>query len=236
MKNIFLFATILFSIPAFADDIRSVFVRSEGEIKITPDIAYVSVETFGKAKDGKSAQSRNAAEMARVQKVLKDVFKVDTKDIQSGSYSVSPQYVYDNNKRVFTGYHANQSLTVKFRELAKVGDLADALISAQSTEEQGTTLGNISFDIEVRKNAEIKAMELAMKIAKERAEALAKFADTKIKGVRKISDSSVNVQPYAQRDMVMESAAPMMKGAARTRIEASDITVSSSVAVEYEIN
>jgi uncharacterized protein YggE len=69
-----------------------------------------------------------------------------------------------------------------------------------------------------------------------RAEALARFAKKPIRGVFRISDSSVNYQPYRPvmaKAMRGEFAASDSAGG--TQIAAGEISVNSSVAVDYEI-
>ena len=231
-------ALCLFALPSFADSpARYVSVRGEGEIKVKPDLAVVNLMVHTRARTAKEAQEKNAKEMSRVQKVLKGDFSIEEKDIQTASFNVSPEHRYEQNgKQVFLGYGVNHQLAVTVRKLARLGDLLDALVG-KGTEEVGVNLQGLRFDAENRKAVEIDAMELAMKNALARAEALARFAKKGLKGVLRISDSSVNYQPYRPpMEAMMDMGAAKAMAAPSTMISAGEIIVSSNVAVDYELN
>jgi uncharacterized protein YggE len=238
MKNILCLIAMLASSTAFAasENARYVSVRGEGEIKVKPDIVTVQLLTHTKAKDARTAQAKNAKEMARVMDLLKDKFGVDAKDILTAGFRVNPDYKYENNKQIFLGYVVDHDLTVTYRKLDKLGDLLDGLVG-KGTEDISVQLQGLTFDTEKRKEAEVQALELAMKNAQARGEALARFAKKPIRGVLRISDSSVSYQPFRPVMAKMMSAdAAVSGGAERTQISQGEISVSSTVAVDYEID
>lgn len=231
-----LFALLLL-VPSFShaeDILKTVSVRGEGEVKVKPDEAEVYLQVVTKAKDAKSAQTKNAEEMSRVQSVLRKDFKVDEKDIQTSNFNVSPDYNYLNGgKRVFLGYTVQHGLTVKLEKLDRLGNLLDALVG-KGSEDSGVQLNNVNFQSSKRKAIEIQALEEAMKNAHGRAEALAGFAKRSLKGVLRISDSQLSVRPvtYAKKGMMMEMAAE----AGSTQVSPGEISVSAQVAVEYQLD
>ncbi|MGZ3694949.1 MAG: SIMPL domain-containing protein [Bdellovibrionota bacterium] len=235
MKKIFLLLALILTPSAFAaENFRYISVRGEGEIKVKPDLATVQLVTHTKAKDAKSAQAKNAKEMARVMAVLKDEYKVEPKDILTSGFRVNPDYKYENNKQIFLGYVVDHDLTVTFRKLEKLGDLLDGIVG-KGTEDIAVQLQGITFDTEKRKEVEVQALELAMKNAQARGEALAHFAKKPIRGVLRISDSSVNYQPFRPVMAKMMSADAVPGAAEHTQISQGEISVSSNVAVDYEI-
>lgn len=221
-----------------ADLVRSVSVKGEGEIKSAPDRADVNLRVRTKAKDAKSAQAKNAKEMARVQKVLRDEFKVDAKDIQTTGFIVQPEYQYgQNGKQTFLGFLVDHGLTVKTKKLDQLGPLLDSL-TGRGTDDVSVALGGVSFGSDKRQELEIQAMELAMKNAEARAAALAKFGKRSLKGVLRISDSSVGFAPppfvAGARMAKMEMMASDASGG--TSVAPGEITITSEVSVEYQLD
>lgn len=239
MRSFFLITTLLLPSPLLAAAATDAYVsvRGEGEVKAKPDKALVSLSVQSKGKDAKAAQALNAKEMARVQKLLRGEFSVDEKDIQTTGFSVSPDYRYEQNgKQTFLGYQVHHGLNVTVKKLDQLGAILDKAVG-KNTEDLAVLLGHVGFDTSKRKELEIEALGGAMENARQRAEALAKFAKRGLKRALRISDSSVQVAspPYA-----------MLKGASRmemaqdasagTSVSTGEIVVSSNVAVDYELD
>lgn len=204
-------------------------------MSVRPDKATLNLQVRTKGKEAKLAQTKNAKEMTRVEKVLKDEFRIEAKDIQTTNFSLQPEYRYEQNgKQVFLGYQLEHGLSVTVRKLESVGTLLDALVG-KGTEDVAVLLQGVNFATEKRQEVELQALDLAMKNALSRAEALAKSSKRSLKGVLRISDSSVQHQPpvYAHAPMAM------MKGGAEmadsTSVAPGEINISSRVSVEYEM-
>jgi uncharacterized protein YggE len=224
-----------------ADAARTIAVRGEGELKVAPDVAIVSLQVRARAKDAKAAQKANAEEMARVSKVLRGEFGLDAKEIQTSGISVNPDYRYERDgKRVFLGYEALHSLNARVKKLDRVGELLDKLPIGKAGDKRAVLLQGVSFDSDKRRDHETEALGLAMANAQARAAALAGFAKKGLKGVLRISDSNVNFRPYepamrgeAKMMTMMDSSAGSAPG---TEVSAGEITITSNVAVEYEMD
>ncbi|MGE3260662.1 MAG: SIMPL domain-containing protein [Bacteriovoracia bacterium] len=230
--NKFLFLVLLSSTTFAAENFHYVSVRGEGEIKVKPDLVNVQLQVHTKARDAKAAQAKNAKEMARVMELLKSELKIDAKDIQTSGFRVNPEYSYENNRQNFLGYTVDHGLAITYRKLEKLGDMLDGLVG-KGTEDVSVQLQGLTFDTEKRKEVEVQALELAMKNAQARGEALARFAKKPIRGVLRISDSSVNYQPY--RPMMEMQKMARSSVADATVVSAGEISVTSNVAVDYEI-
>lgn len=238
MKNLFVLfvCSLLVTNLARAEELRIVSVRGEGEVKIKPDMARLDLQVHSMAKTAKASQEKNAVEMSRVQKVLSSEFGVPTKEIQTSGFQLNPDYRYENNgKQVFLGYRTMHSLNITVKNLEKLGPILDKVVG-KGAEDVGVSLGGVSFDSDKRKDYELQALELAMKNAQFRADALARFSKKNIKGVRRISDSSVSYQPF--RPMAPGGAMLMEAKSAdsATPIAAGEIAVNSSVAVDFDLD
>lgn len=234
MKYLLLFL-LLAPVTQAEEIVKTVSVKGEGEVKVRPDEADLFLQVRTKAKDAKAAQSKNAKEMARVQKALQSEFKIDEKYIQTSGFSVNPEYRYDNGgKQTFLGYSVNHSLTVKVKKIEKLGEMLDRLVSGGGSEDVSVLLQNVNFGTEKRQEYEIQAMEIAMKNAETRAGALAKFARRSLKGVLRISDSNVEFQPPPfQRVMGKAAMMEMASDSGGTQISAGEIVIGSNVSVDY---
>lgn len=231
------FLFLFLALPAFAyencEPARTISVRGDGEVKVKPDLAKITMQVWTKEKDAQSAQAKNAEEMARVNKILRDQFKIEAKDIQTSNFQVNPEYRYEQNgKQVFLGYRVEHGLAITLRDLSKVGKVLDAVI--KGSESKGISLGGMNFDSDKRKEYELQALDVGMKEAFARAESLARSAKRKVKGVMRISESSVNYRPF-QPMVAMAKSMNAEAAMVGTDVSPGEIVVSSQVAVDFEI-
>src|SRR3546814_1726126 len=66
------------------------------------------------------------------------------KDIRTSGISVNPQYKYgDNQPPTITGYQASNTVSIKVREIDKLGEVLDALVASGDNQVNGP-----SFEID----------------------------------------------------------------------------------------
>lgn len=226
---------VLFSVAGCAPEYESIenslptiTVQGMGKVITVPDEAVASFGVRSEEKLLQRAYNKNTESMNRVINVVKSL-GIDPKDIKTSSYSVTPIYPRDDKGRIIPGkpvsYRVSQNLTVKIRDLSKVGDVIDKTIGA------GTNVFNSlqfrSSKIEdLKKEAKIEAA----KDAKEKASLLAKSLGVKVGRVLKVTESTV--QPYPARNLMAFEA-----GAAKAapQIEAGSMEVTATAGVIYEI-
>lgn len=239
MKNL-LFSVLLISSsvavaqtqPAAYDFIQT---SGEGEIKAKPDYVTLNVTVYSRATSAQAAQKDNAREMARIDKLLKNDFKIDPKDIQTLSFQVAPQYEYQKERHVYKGMNVTHTLNVKYRKVDEVGALLDKLITDQSKEGFGVRVEDISFGTDQMKTYQVQALELAMNDAKARAQALAKAGGRNLLGVRKVSDVRAGTSPIEPFRGMNKMTFASMAEDAPTQVAPGQITVRAQVAVEYDV-
>lgn len=211
-------------------------VSGEGEIKAKPDFISLNVTAYSRAQTAQAAQKQNAKEMARLDKILKQDFKIEAKDIQTSNFQVQPQYEYGKEKPVYKGMAVHHSLRVKFRKVDEVGNLLDKLVSGESTETSSVRVEDLSFGTDQLKAMEVEALERAVANARARAQALAKASGRNLTAIRKISDSNFEAGGFTPiRSMGKMAAMDMASEAAPTQIAAGELSVKSRVQVEFEI-
>ncbi len=203
-------------------------LQARGESRVTPDIAVVSAGVLTQATDAGTAMRDNAARMTRVLAALKAAGIAD-KDIQTQSISLSPQYRYANNETpVITGYQANNTVTVRFRDIGKSGAVLDALVKQGANQINGPTL-----TVESPEAAQDAARLSAIKILRARADLYAKAAGLKVGRILQLSES-VDYNPGPMP--VMMRAAMADGGAEKTSIAAGEQGIGVTVNAIFELN
>jgi uncharacterized protein len=160
-------------------------VTAQGESRRTPDLATISAGVVTQAADAASAMRENGARMNRVIAALKRAGVAD-RDVRTASISLSPQYRYENNQPpVITGYQASNTVTVRFRDIARSGTVLDALVATGANQINGPELG-----LDNPAAAMDEARVDAVGKARARAELYARAAGQRVKRILSISESS----------------------------------------------
>ncbi len=211
------------------NNIRVIEVSGNGEARTTPDVAYLSLQVETHAATAEETSSRNAALAQKVVNALKD--KLAGKGtVVTGDYSLNPEYRENNQpqqKPVITGYSAQNTITVETTELMLLGALIDGAISAGANR-----INYLNFGLRDDAKAREEAIASASKDAQAQAQALATSLNVKLKHVIRASTVPERgpVLPMAKM-----SSAFSMAANAPTPIEASQISVSATVSLTYEI-
>ncbi|MEP7005932.1 MAG: SIMPL domain-containing protein, partial [Sphingomonas bacterium] len=96
-------------------------VSAEGRSTRVPDVATIRAGVVTQAATAAEALADNATRMAAVLDALKRA-GVAPRDTRTANVSLSPQYRYaDNQPPAVTGYQANNSIAIRFRDIAKAG-------------------------------------------------------------------------------------------------------------------
>ena len=129
-----------------------IWVTGQSTVTLEPDLALlnVGVETFAPTV----AQARGDASTAMdaIVNVLRNR-DVEDKDIQTRSFSITPQYEFTEvlqsgvrtHKQVLIGYRVSSSAAIKIRDLDAVGPIIDDVATAGG---DATRINGISFTVE----------------------------------------------------------------------------------------
>jgi uncharacterized protein len=205
------------ALPAFAADEPSprIIVSGEGEAAAAPDMAVISLTVLREADTARAALNDNNKAMAEVLAAMKAA-GIAEKDLQTAGFSIQPRYVYpdqnqtDQGQPKITGYSVVNTLSVRIRDLAKLGAIVD----------QAVTLGvNQGGDITFVKDDTSGLLEEARKKAMENAIAKAKTltaaAGVSTGRILEISEQSSQPQPIPmmRAEMAMaKDAVPVAAG------------------------
>ena len=115
-------------------------ISASGEVTRVPDLAIISAGVQTLAPTATAAIEENAALMERVRAALKRA-GIDDRDIQTASINLNPEYRYvENQPPKLTGYRANNTVNVKFRDLKRTGAILDALVREGANQINGPSL------------------------------------------------------------------------------------------------
>jgi uncharacterized protein YggE len=217
--------------PSRANDgspVRSITVVGSGSASAAPDLATAQIGVDTQAASPEEATRKNQASIASVIAALKAAGTVE-KDIQTAYYNLYTEQRYPPNSGEATGepvYHVTANLSVKVRDLAKVGKLLEDMVKAGAN-----NISGVSFSIADTKALEASAREKAIADAKARAQALAELSGVELSDVLTVSE----VISAAPGPILYESAMVGMGGGGGVSIQPGQLEVSIQVQVSYAI-
>lgn len=229
MSSRFTFVTFLFStlmavsplaISGHHDDrLSTIRVTGEGKVSVAPDIAAISVGVVREAKTARAALTANNNAMAKVLDAMKAQGIAD-KDLQTSGFNISPRYYYPPREKnhqqkppKIVGYTVSNNLSVRIRDLQKVGEVLDQVVTLGVN-----SGGNIQFMNDNPKEALKQARKAAMADAIDKAKTLAEGAGVDLGSILEISENSRSPRPvpmargnFAAKAMAAESV-PVASG------------------------
>jgi uncharacterized protein len=206
----------------------------KGELLVKPDIASVSFGVTAEDLDVSKAQAESVTKMNTIIDFLKDK-GVKEEDIKTINYNIYPRYDYlraeiypYNGRQTLSAYVVSQTVSLKIRDIAKVGEILGGIGEYGATDVSGLTFTVDDYDGEMA-----KARDLAIKDAKEQAKKLSKSLGVKL--VKIVSFSDISDQPYyygvekSMLGMGGDAVAPA------PRIMTGENKITSNVSITYEI-
>jgi uncharacterized protein YggE len=183
-------------------------VSGEGRSATAPDMAILSFSVVNDAKTAREALDANNKTMADVLKALKDGGIAD-RDLQTSGFSINPQYQYPDNSDggnkppVLIGYQVGNSLTIRIRDLPKLGAIIDQAVTLGVN--QG---GSIQFTNDKPDDVLTEARKAAVADAIAKAKVLSEAAGVSLGRIVEISENAQRPEPMPMmRAMAKEYAA-----------------------------
>lgn len=200
-------------------------VTGEGIVKATPDQAWISIGAESRSKISKDAQQRNAEAMTAVMKKIAS-FGVQKDAIKTIAIDLQMEFDYANGKQTPRGYVARNTVEVRVDELAKLGDVLDAVVSSGATMIHG-----LRFDVKQRDQVEAAALQAAVKHAMTKSQAVAAGAGRAIDRVLRIEELSGGGDPVP----MMRQYATAQRADASTPVAAGEIEIRAQVRLTVAI-
>jgi uncharacterized protein YggE len=202
-------------------NLRTLNVNGTGRIYLVPDLAYINIGVHTEAANVAEALSTNTSQAQKVADVLKGL-GIDPKDIQTTSFNVYPQQKFGPNGEVTgTTYVVDNTVYVTVRDLTKLGNILDAVVSSGAN-----NINGIQFDSTAKDQALVDARKAAINDARQQAQALAEAAGVTLDAIQSINVS--NNTPVPMYDA---------KGGAMTASSSSPVPVSAGqLIIEVDSN
>lgn len=241
MKTLFILVLLFVVVVTHAEEKPNLIsVNGVAEQSVDPNMAILNVEVYSKSPVAKTAQDLQAKEYNRVKAVI-EKFKIKKEDFETQNLSLNPEHVYDEKARTtrIVGYRVSHQIKITYRKIDDVGAVIDALSSTNKADQSGVSVQSIGWDSDKKSAAEATAMAIAVKSAREKAEALAKAAGVSIRSVHLIEHMSnyADGAPPPMAEMKMMSMRGGMADAmTSTEVSGGPIKVRTQVLMQFNID
>jgi len=224
--------------PAAAQTVNAInepllTVSGEGTVQGVPDIAVITLGVVSEAPAARDALSANSQSMTRILSALK-AGGIEARDLQTSGFSVDPVYSqpprdFDGSQQFkpeITGYSARNNVTLRIRDLDKVGAILDQVVTLGANSISGPT-----FTVDDPTPLEDKARSAAIADALRKGRLFADAAHVSLGPIFRIDETS---QPAP----LPVAGAPMMRmeaASAAVPIEGGELTFTAQVTVSWRL-
>lgn len=210
---------------------RTISVSGQGKAGTPPDMATIRTGVVTQAATAREALAANNRAMEKVMSVLKQR-NIAGKDIQTSGFSVYPEYARQSGsqrggprKNEITGYRVTNNVSVKVRNLPRLGEILDGLVQAGSNQ-----LSGVAFGLSDPRAITNDARKDAIDDARARAELYAQATGVKVGKVISISEQAIQPpRPMFQSRMAMSAMAESVP------IATGEQEVTATINVMYEL-
>jgi len=213
---------------------RLLSVVGQGTVRARPDMALITLGVVSEAESAGEALRANSESMNRIIAALEEG-GMEPRDLQTSGFSVEPIYSqpppnYDGSQAFepeIIGYRVHNNLTLRIRDLERVGALLDEVVTLGANSISGPT-----FTLADPTPLEDQARRAAMRDAVRKGELYAEAAGLTLGPVFRIEESYVQPpQPFNGAAMRMEMAAADTS----VPIEGGELTVEAQVTVSWTL-
>ncbi|TGE07603.1 SIMPL domain-containing protein [Hymenobacter fodinae] len=142
---------------------RQVTVVGYGKVSAYPDQAEITVEVSFTKPKLKEAAAEVQTVIAQVNGVIKPFVKTE-QDLRTSTVSTNKAYDYRNNKEIFTGFQATQSLTIRLADLKRLEPFMEALLGTRISSIRHLSYSHTQAD-SLHREATLIAMRNSLKAA-----------------------------------------------------------------------
>ncbi len=206
-------------------------VSGTGEVYVTPDVGFITISVKTENRDPSVASDENSQKMNQVIEYIKSE-GVESKDIKTTGYNINPRYEWNNDtgKRTLAGYEVNQSVSVKIRDLSKVGTIISNVTSKGAND-----ISSLSFIVDNDEEAKAEAKAMAIADAKAKAKELEDLLGIKMVKIVSFSEQSDGYYPRVAYDQAVNFEKQLSSTIATPTIEVGENKITSIVTITYSI-
>ncbi len=221
-------ATAEYRVIGKPDNVRdTITMVGEGKVNAVPDIAQVMMGITSEGADVGAVQKMNTTKMNALIDAIKAA-GIKDKDVQTQQYSIAPKYDWNNGSQKLVGYQVSQQVSVKVRDLDKVGALLTS--AAQLGANQ---VGGLNFTFDDPSAIQAEARKEAIDDARKKANELAGQLGVQI--VRVVSFSESGAATPVPMPMMAYAESKAMDAGRAPSIEVGSTDLMSNVSVTFEI-
>lgn len=206
----------------------SLNLSAAGEVRLAPDMATLIFGVVTEAASAAEAMQLNARRMIGVSAALRRA-GIAERDIQTAGLSLSAQYDYVQNEAPrLRGYQASNRVTVIVPDLARTGEVADAVVAAGVNQIDG-----VSFGLQDPSAAEDQARRLAVRALQAKAALYAEALGVRLGGIRSLTEGGGYAPPPPMPMYRMAAMAESMD--ASTPVSGGELTVRVDITGVYDL-
>lgn len=222
---------------------NTITVDGTGKIYTKPDLAITSFSVQVEQNTVAGAMDENARKMNAIIEAIKKA-GVSEKDIKTTNFYIYPRYEWKGSgiaclsfpcpspdqTRVLVGYEVNQTLEVKIRDMAKIGDTIKI-----ATDLGANQVNDVSFTVDNVDELKNQARAGAVKQAREKAKDLANQLNVRLIGVVGFQEGGGIGIPRMAEGYAIGMGGGEDKSVT-PQIETGESVIESNVSIIYEIN
>ncbi len=207
---------------------RAVQVNAQASVTRVPDRAAVDLAVETTARTARDATDENSRAMQAVLAAVRDL-GVPERAIRTRRVELAPRY--DNRPQAseptITGYQATNQVSVRLDDLARLGPLIDAAVSAGANRVTG-----IRFEVSDADSAYQEALRAAIARAKDEARTVADALDETLGPPIEVSTGGFS--PPAM-PMPMEAARMNAAGKFAPPVQPGEMEIQASVSIRFRL-
>lgn len=214
--------------PALQPGEAVISIQASGSTLSRPDVMTIVAGATTTAGTSQAAVRANAALVSRLVDVVRRS-GIEARDIRTERLSVQPRLARDRDdyeQPRILGYVAENSLNIRFRDLARASEIIEALFAAGAN-----TVSGPRFSLADPRPAERAAERDALEQARAEAENLAAGFGKRLGRVLRVTDR----QLFTERGGYSEEVVVTGSRIARTPIEPGEIETIAVVYVDYAL-
>lgn len=225
MRKLLMTLPFLLPLPALAEEMpRLITITAEGQVVAVPDMATITLGVTTEGETGAEALSANSERMALVLAELSES-GIESRDVQTQGLNLSPRWLHknDGSQPEITGFVANNTVTVRVRDLAQLGSVLDSVVQQGANTFQG-----LQFGLADDSALSDEARRAAVAEARARAELYAEAAGVELGDLVSLTENG----SYRPQLRMMEAAAMARDS---VPIAEGEVTISATVTMVYAI-
>lgn len=205
-----------------------IVTTGQGEVRVTPDRATVSIGVQSRAATAAGA----AADNSRKQRAIIDAIRakgIPAEQIATSQFNVIPETRYDREGQAVPrtlSYLVSNVVTVELRRMDQVGPVIDAALGAGANQ-----IHSLNFGIANADSARRAALAVAVGNARADAEAMARAAGGSLGSLLELSSAAFYSPPPRPMDM---RASVSLGEAANVPIEPGQEVVRATVTARWQ--